>query len=82
MATEEELPHGIPIFLDQLIATLTIEETSDPPLLTAQWAFHEVRSLPASSRRRVCMGATCSIRASRLNKLFGITAMSAKPSQI
>jgi len=30
-ATEGELPHGIPIFLDQLIATLTIEETSDPP---------------------------------------------------
>jgi hypothetical protein len=28
--TQEELVHGVPIFLDQLIATLTIEQTSEP----------------------------------------------------
>ncbi len=29
-ATEDELVHGIPIFLDQLIKTLRIEQTSEP----------------------------------------------------
>jgi len=29
-ATDHELAHGIPIFLDQLIKTLTIEQTSEP----------------------------------------------------
>ncbi len=30
-ATDHELVHGIPIFLDQLIKTLTLEQASDPP---------------------------------------------------
>ena len=29
-ATEDELIHGIPTFLDQLIETLTIEQASEP----------------------------------------------------
>jgi signal transduction histidine kinase len=29
-ATDNELAHGIPLFLDQLIATLTVEQTAEP----------------------------------------------------
>jgi hypothetical protein len=45
-ATEEELAHGIPIFLDQLIGTLTLEEASHPQdsPLTAHNARGEVAS--------------------------------------
>jgi hypothetical protein len=45
-ATEDDLAHGIPIFLDQLIETLTFEETSQPEEhpLTAHNARGEVAS--------------------------------------
>src|ERR1700722_7809104 len=45
-ATDEELAHGIPIFLDQLIETLTIEQASEPQdkSLTVRNARGEVAS--------------------------------------
>ena len=45
-ATAEELAHGIPIFLDQLIETLTIEQASEPQdqPLTVRDARGEVAS--------------------------------------
>ena len=45
-ATEDELAHGIPIFLDQLIETLTFEQTSKLPddSLTAHNARGEIAS--------------------------------------
>src|SRR5580693_5845427 len=45
-ATDEELAHGIPIFLDQLIETLTIEQTSESrdKSLTVRNARGEVAS--------------------------------------
>src|ERR1700733_11956580 len=45
-ATDEELAHGIPIFLDQLIETLTIEQASEPQdrSLTVRNARGEVSS--------------------------------------
>jgi signal transduction histidine kinase len=40
--TDHELSHGIPIFIDQLIETLTIEQTSEPS--QEQIALQDIRS--------------------------------------
>jgi hypothetical protein len=61
-ATEQELVHGIPAFLDQLIETLKVEQSSE-------------------ALNNSLTGAIYFLGDSRLNRLFGITAMSARPRQ-
>jgi hypothetical protein len=52
-----------------------------PTFLLAR-AMREVKAFTPSARQQQCMGAIYFSRDSRLNKLFAITAMSAKPLRI
>ena len=77
--TGAELAHGIPRFLDQLIKTLQVEQTSEPmrsrrvsgPAGGGRWS-------PRSLQLRRCMGVSYRSRDSRLTRSFTTTAICAR----
>lgn len=80
--TEHEFVQEIPVFLDQPIETLKVEESSKHLHYSPE--VRNARGVGASDvgTTAPCTGGICSLIGSRLNKLFGSTMRSDKPSQI
>jgi len=79
-ATDEELAHGIPMFLDQLIETLVVEEQSG--LESTNESGSARGSFPRNSAtRRLSTAVIYFMRGLPLSRLSGTTAMSVRRSQ-
>ena len=79
-ATDAELAHGIPLFLDQLIKTLQVEQTSEP-MQSRKVSGPSGGGVPVAPRLaqlRRCTGASYWSRDSRLTRSFTTMAICAR----